>query len=138
MVRSAVLCLQQCQWIAPILQDALRHIYQRSLLEAHGELLQLVEQVWGALMQAVPPVYLVAAATPWLGVWLCLLMQPAKMPYDAAYLIEAKHRVKVSPTSPALKSEPHHAFRDAILLCSSNHSMWHVLRFFCPWAESTS
>lgn len=57
-----------------------------------------MEEVWGALMQAVLPAYLVAAATPWLGVWLCLLMQPAKMPYDAAYLIEAKHRVKVGPT----------------------------------------
>lgn len=84
------------EWIAPILQDTLRHVYQRSLLEPQPELLQLVEQVWDALLQAVIPEYLVATATPWLGVWLCLLMQPAKMPYEPTYLLEAKHRVKVS------------------------------------------
>ncbi|XP_025098082.1 TATA-binding protein-associated factor 172-like isoform X2 [Pomacea canaliculata] len=82
------------EWIAPILQDTLRHVYQRSLLEPQPELLQLVEQVWDALLQAVIPEYLVATATPWLGVWLCLLMQPAKMPYEPTYLLEAKHRVK--------------------------------------------
>ncbi|KAK7502412.1 hypothetical protein BaRGS_00006365 [Batillaria attramentaria] len=82
----------QSPWVVPILQDTLRHIYQRSLLEPRLELLGLVEQVWGAVLQAVAPEYLVAAATPWLGVWLCLLMQPAKMAYDPTYLIEAKHR----------------------------------------------
>ena len=88
--------LQQCEWVTGILQDALRHVYQRGLLEAHGEVLELVEGVWGALLTALPPAYLVAAATPWLGVWICLLMQPPKLPYDTAYLIEAKHRVKVT------------------------------------------
>lgn len=88
--------LQQNAWLLPILQETLRHIYQRSLLEPRLELLGVVEGVWGAVLQAVPAEYLVAAATPWLGVWLCLLMQPAKMAYDPAYLIEAKHRVKVT------------------------------------------
>ncbi|KAK7113585.1 hypothetical protein V1264_012846 [Littorina saxatilis] len=97
---------QLCEWVTPILQDAVRHIYQRSLLESSQELLALVERVWGALMQAVHPSYLVAAATPWLGVWLCLLMQPAKIPYDAAYLIEAKHRTKDTNMAGKLRPVP--------------------------------
>jgi hypothetical protein len=37
--------LQQCEWLLPILQDALRHMYQRCLLETQLEILELVEQV---------------------------------------------------------------------------------------------
>lgn len=85
---------QPCQWVIPILQDTLRHIYQRSLLETHQELLDLVERVWGALLTAVPPVYVVNAAVPWLGIWLCMLMQPASLPFTPEFLIEAKHKAK--------------------------------------------
>ncbi|KAL8593219.1 hypothetical protein ACOMHN_009874 [Nucella lapillus] len=87
-------CQRPCQWVIPILQDTLRHIYQRSLLETHQELLDLVERVWGALLTAVPPVYVVQAAVPWLGIWLCMLMQPGSLPFTPEFLIEAKHKAK--------------------------------------------
>ena len=88
-------CRQERCWVIPILQDTLRHVYQRSLLETQPEVLDLIERVWSALLQSVPAAYLVGTATPWLGVWLCLLMQPATISYDSGYLIEARHRVKV-------------------------------------------
>lgn len=95
---------QQCQWLLPILPDALRHMFQRCLLETQADLLELGEQVLDALLRAVPLPYLIAAANPWLNVWLCLLMQPVRIPYDSAYLIEAKHRVK--ETNPLGKARP--------------------------------
>jgi hypothetical protein len=42
--------LQQCEWLLPILQDALRHMYQRCLLETQLEILELVEQVTAFFM----------------------------------------------------------------------------------------
>ncbi|XP_046551692.1 LOW QUALITY PROTEIN: TATA-binding protein-associated factor 172-like [Haliotis rubra] len=81
-------------WLCPILQEVLRHVFQRSLLEERQELLDLVQKVWSQLLRCAPLDYLVAAVMPWLGVWLCLLMQPASIPFDPQYLIEAKHRVR--------------------------------------------
>lgn len=54
--------------------------------------------MWAKLLEVVPLSYLVPAACLWLGVWLCLVMQPARLPYDPSYLIEAKHRGRVSST----------------------------------------
>ncbi|XP_041362673.1 TATA-binding protein-associated factor 172-like isoform X2 [Gigantopelta aegis] len=100
-------------WLPAVLQDALRHIYQRSLLEHSPELLDLVEKVWAQLLERTPLDYLIGASLPWLGVWLCLLMQPARVPYDPSYLIEAKHRVRDISTpkshhpseTPAIKEQ---------------------------------
>ncbi|XP_064613763.1 TATA-binding protein-associated factor 172-like [Liolophura sinensis] len=79
-------------WLAPILPDCLRHVYQRSLLEDNPHVLAVTEKVWAKLLEVVPLSHLVPAACLWLGVWLCLVMQPARLPYDPSYLIEAKHR----------------------------------------------
>ena len=46
-------------------------------------------------MQAVLPEVLVAVASPWLACWLCLLMQPAKLPFDKSLLILANYMHKV-------------------------------------------
>lgn len=79
-----------------ILQDALRHIFQRSLLEHDTDIKVAIWKVWTKLLEKAPLDHLVVMATPWLGVWLSLCMQPAKLPFEAAYLIEAKHRGRVS------------------------------------------
>lgn len=82
-------------WLPFILQDALRHIFQRSLLEEKPNITKILEKVWNLLLLKAPLEYLVGNSLPWLGVWLCLCMQPSKLPFDSSYLIEAKHRGRV-------------------------------------------
>ncbi|XP_061168195.1 TATA-binding protein-associated factor 172-like [Saccostrea echinata] len=79
-------------WLPFILQDALRHVFQRCLLEEKENIIQILERVWTQLLFKAPLEYLVGNSLPWLGVWLCLCMQPSKLPFDSSYLIEAKHR----------------------------------------------
>ncbi|ESO84153.1 hypothetical protein LOTGIDRAFT_155478 [Lottia gigantea] len=87
---------KKCFWITSILPDTLRHIYQRILLENNGILIELTYKVWTLLLERSPLDYLIAASMPWLGVWLCLLMQPSRTPFEPTYLIEAKHKVRDS------------------------------------------
>ncbi|GAB1607432.1 TATA-binding protein-associated factor 172-like [Argonauta hians] len=79
-------------WLLPLLSDSLRHIFQRTLLESNPDILTLVEKVWSQLLSQAPLENLTEASVAWLGVWFCLLMQPAKIPFDPAYILEAKHR----------------------------------------------
>ncbi|CAI9718030.1 TATA-binding protein-associated factor 172-like [Octopus vulgaris] len=79
-------------WLLPLLSASLRHIFQRALLESNPEILTLVEKVWGQILLQVPLENLTEASVAWLGVWFCLLMQPAKIPFDPSYILEAKHR----------------------------------------------
>ncbi|XP_052814751.1 TATA-binding protein-associated factor 172-like isoform X1 [Mya arenaria] len=80
-----------CSWLPSVLQPLLCHIYQRSLLETSPEILRLIPSVWGHVLEKATPLSLVAVATPWMGVWLSLAMQPSKIPYDHSFLVEAKH-----------------------------------------------
>jgi hypothetical protein len=66
------------------------------LLETHPEILSVITEVWNCMLHRSPPEYLVVAATPWMGVWLSLAMQPSKIPYDHNYLVEAKHPGRVN------------------------------------------
>ncbi|CAC5413286.1 BTAF1 [Mytilus coruscus] len=81
-------------WLPFILSDALRHIYQRSLLEENSEVLSVVIKVWSKLLLKVPLEHLLSQATPWLGVWLSQCMQPSNIPFDPVYMLSAKHRVR--------------------------------------------
>lgn len=38
---------------------------------------------------------MVAAACPWMGAWLCLMMQPSHLPLDSNMLLEIKAKSKV-------------------------------------------
>lgn len=82
-------------WLAPILHHLLCHIYQRALFEVSPEILSLLGQVWSSTIARAPLLYLITGATPWMGVWLSLAMQPSKVPYDQSYLVEAKHHGRV-------------------------------------------
>ncbi|XP_077865248.1 TATA-binding protein-associated factor 172-like [Saccoglossus kowalevskii] len=82
------------QWLPPILQDALRHVYQRCILEDKEDILELVEKVWCTLLDRAPRDYLLAAACPWISAWICLIMHPSSLPIDPCMLIEAKHKTK--------------------------------------------
>ena len=59
-----------------------------------------VLQVWTALLRQAPQQYVVAASCPWMGAWLCLMMQAAHIPIDLNMLLEVKARSKVNiPTA---------------------------------------
>uniref|UniRef100_H3CEF8 B-TFIID TATA-box binding protein associated factor 1 n=1 Tax=Tetraodon nigroviridis TaxID=99883 RepID=H3CEF8_TETNG len=86
---------QSCAvWINPILQDMLRHIFQSCILESNEEILELVQKVWMELISRAPQQYVVAASCPWMGAWLCLMMQPSHIPIDVNMLLEVKARFK--------------------------------------------
>lgn len=52
-------------------------------------------QVWIELLSQVPQQYVVAASCPWMGAWLCLMMQASHIPIDLNMLLEVKARSKV-------------------------------------------
>ncbi|XP_062319885.1 TATA-binding protein-associated factor 172 [Osmerus eperlanus] len=86
---------QSCAlWLNPILQDMLRHIFQSCILESNQEILDLIQKVWTALLHQAPQQYVVAASCPWMGAWLCLMMQAAHIPIDLNMLLEVKARSK--------------------------------------------
>lgn len=86
---------QNCSmWINPILQDMLRHIFQCCILESNEEILELVQKVWMELLAQAPQQYVVAASCPWMGAWLCLMMQASHIPIDLNMLLEVKARSK--------------------------------------------
>ncbi|KAK2530509.1 Btaf1 [Columba guinea] len=81
-------------WLTPILQDMLRHIFQFCILESNQEILDLIHKVWLELLNKASVQYVVAAACPWMGAWLCLMMQPSHLPIDLNMLLEVKTRSK--------------------------------------------
>ncbi|XP_047459924.1 TATA-binding protein-associated factor 172 [Mugil cephalus] len=86
---------QSCAvWINPILQDMLRHIFQSCILESSEEILELIQKVWMELLSQAPQQYVVAASCPWMGAWLCLMMQASHIPIDLNMLLEVKARSK--------------------------------------------
>ncbi|RUS77118.1 hypothetical protein EGW08_015105, partial [Elysia chlorotica] len=100
-------------WLVPIYQDAVRHIYQRSVLEERAELLPLVQEVWGALLACAAMEHLYVLVVPWLGVWLAFLMQPPRMAFDPSLLIEAKHKPREShPVKARFQGDSHSVVTD--------------------------
>ncbi|KAL7877989.1 hypothetical protein SRHO_G00046320 [Serrasalmus rhombeus] len=86
---------QSCAvWLNPILPDMLRHIFQSCILESNQEILDLIQKVWGELLRQAHHQYVVAASCPWMGAWLCLMMQAPHIPIDHNMLLEVKARSK--------------------------------------------
>ncbi|XP_066254641.1 TATA-binding protein-associated factor 172 [Euwallacea similis] len=80
-------------WEAQLLQDAMRHVFQRVLVESIAEVRDVAEKVWANLVKNSGLVELLNAACPFITVWLFLSMQPPKVPFDSNYFIQAKsHR----------------------------------------------
>uniref|UniRef100_A0A7M4F9D6 B-TFIID TATA-box binding protein associated factor 1 n=1 Tax=Crocodylus porosus TaxID=8502 RepID=A0A7M4F9D6_CROPO len=67
---------------------------RKAALETLFTLLSTQDQVWLELLNKAPIQYLVAAACPWMGAWLCLMMQPSHLPIDLNMLLEVKARSK--------------------------------------------
>lgn len=80
-------------WSSNLVQDALRHIYQRILIESNEEIQNLCIAVWKNLIHNSDLSALLHAACPYVSSWICLAMQPSKMPFDPNTLISYSSKV---------------------------------------------
>lgn len=80
------------QWEAQLLQEALRHVFQRVLVEHLTEVRQVAEGVWYLLLKNAGLIELLHAACPLTRIWMCLSMQPVRLPFDPNVLIQVKPR----------------------------------------------
>lgn len=78
------------EWPAQLLQEALRHIYQRILVEHIEDIQNLVEEVWKNLVNNADISALLHAACPYVSCWMCLAMQPTRLAFDQNLIIHAK------------------------------------------------
>ncbi|XP_032595951.1 TATA-binding protein-associated factor 172 [Drosophila grimshawi] len=76
-------------WNAQLLQQALRHIYQRMLVEPQADIQTLAHRVWANLIEHADLGALLHAACPFVSSWICLAMQPPRLSFDPAVLIRA-------------------------------------------------
>lgn len=84
-------------WEAQLLQDALRYVYQRVLVEPNSDVRAAAELVWDNLVENSRLVELLHASCPFITIWLCLSMQPVKVPFDPNFLICTKsHKKKIN------------------------------------------
>ncbi|CAH1273032.1 BTAF1 [Branchiostoma lanceolatum] len=94
-------------WLPPLLQDAFRHVFQRSITETKDTILDIIQKVWLKLLEKAPLEYLVATACPWLSAWLCLAMQPAQVQIDSAMLVDSRMKGKErGPSTPRSRTAP--------------------------------
>ncbi|KAH8236804.1 hypothetical protein KR026_011206 [Drosophila bipectinata] len=77
------------EWKWQLLQQALRHIYQRILVEPQAEIQSLARQVWSNLIEHADLGALLHAACPYVSSWICLSMQPPRLAFDSTVLIRA-------------------------------------------------
>ncbi|CAH0564280.1 unnamed protein product [Brassicogethes aeneus] len=93
-------------WGALLLQDALRHVYQRVLVEPNGDVRNYAEKVWRQLVNNSNLVELLHAACPFITIWLLLGMQSNRSPFDPNFLIYARSQRKKN-SSDGLQSFDH-------------------------------
>lgn len=79
-------------WPSGLVQEALRHIYQRVLVEHVEDIQHLVENVWGNIVTKSDLATLLHAACPYVSCWMCLAMQPSRLAFDPNLMIYAKTR----------------------------------------------
>lgn len=101
-------------WPSTLLQESLRHIYQRVLVEHVSEIQSIAEEVWVNLVTNAELSALLHAACPYVSTWMCLAMQPARLAFDANLMIYArtnttKERSKrLNDVDLSTASEKHH------------------------------
>ncbi|KAK0168138.1 hypothetical protein PV327_001969 [Microctonus hyperodae] len=70
-----------------VLQEALRHVFQRILIEHIGTIQEVAECVWENLVVRSDLELLLHAACPLVSTWLCLAMQADHAPFNPGLLI---------------------------------------------------
>lgn len=83
-----------------------RHVFQRVLVEPNAGVRDVAEKVWNQLVSNAGLVELLHAACPLITTWLCLGMQPVRMPFDSSLLIHAKTQRKRSGNDGLNNYEP--------------------------------
>lgn len=78
------------EWPHQLLQEAMRHIYQRVLVEHLPDVQCIAEDVWYNLVTNANLTAILHAACPCVSSWMCLAMQPARLAFDPAMMIYAK------------------------------------------------
>lgn len=78
------------EWSSQLLQEAMRHIYQRVLVEHLEEIQYIAEEVWTNLVMKADLGALLHAACPYVSAWMCLAMQPVRLAFDPSMMIYAK------------------------------------------------
>lgn len=71
---------------ALVLQEALRNVFQRVLIEHVAAIQEVAERVWENLVVRSDLEMLLHAACPLVSTWLCLAMQPDQVPFDPSRL----------------------------------------------------
>ncbi|KAH9414981.1 hypothetical protein DERP_014274 [Dermatophagoides pteronyssinus] len=84
------------EWLnySSLLSDALRLLYQRSLIENHTIILDLLYKVWLNLISKTNYQCLIESTRNYVTGWICLMMQPQKIPIDilnTPVWLEIKH-----------------------------------------------
>lgn len=78
------------EWPATLLQESLRHIFQRVLVEHVSDIQSIAEEVWVNLVTNAELSALLHAACPYVSSWMCLAMQPARLAFDPSLMIYAR------------------------------------------------
>ncbi|XP_068631717.1 TATA-binding protein-associated factor 172 [Battus philenor] len=86
-------------WTPELLQEAMRHIYQRVLFEHVHDIQEVALQVWSNLLKHAALDVILVAACPMLATWMCLAMQPARLPVDPALLLYTPHKERRTRTT---------------------------------------
>lgn len=86
--KSLKLIFSVSDWPKELLQDALRHIFQRILCEPKQEIQQLAQDVWENLVSNADLGSLLHAACPYMSGWMCLAMQPIRLPFENSVLVK--------------------------------------------------
>lgn len=81
------------EWSSALLQEAMRHIFQRVLVEHMPDIQSIAEEVWVNLVTNAELSALLHAACPFVAAWMCLAMQPARLAFDPSLMIFAKPNV---------------------------------------------
>ncbi|XP_063534218.1 TATA-binding protein-associated factor 172 [Cydia strobilella] len=97
--------VQYLMWNPELLQEAMRHVYQRILFEHVGDIQMIAVQVWENLLRHAPLGVVLVAACPLLATWLCLAMQPARLPIAPNLLLQPPPKEKRAPTKPSQLGE---------------------------------
>lgn len=101
------------EWPSSLLQESLRHIYQRVLVEHVSEIQLIAEEVWVNLVTNAELSALLHAACPYVSAWMCLAMQPARLAFDPNQMIYAKtnptkNSKRFNDLDLSMGSEKHH------------------------------
>lgn len=75
------------EWMEGLASDLLRHVFQRAMLEHQQEILEHIEKLWGLIIRRLSLQILLPAACPCVATWLCMMMQPSRLPFDPSILI---------------------------------------------------